>query len=251
MSVMQTAWRTAWLAVAAVAAGCVGSGEVTPAVSGAIVGVDEQPLGPGLVMIERGKIHEGAYQYGADIGLDGRFTVDLAEGGIWGIHLFHDDYTYLPIEIEIGEHQQVVLTSMDVAWGNWLDQTGEPTWPDQPSDATLIRMPWDDNFDDNPVIDDIAMSYLDDDIMEITMDVRDPDGDLSRMVLASDTVTGAGFALNPPSPPDSLGNYPDGIYKVTVFLDDRHEPGVTEWRFILSDNLCNNSPILTRTMPPR
>jgi hypothetical protein len=31
----------------------------------------------------------------------------------------------------------------------------------------------------------------------------------------------------------------------------KHQPGSSVWYFVVSDNLCNNSPILTLTMPPR
>lgn len=242
--------------VAAVSTGCVGSGDFSASVSGQIVGDDERPLGPGLVLIEKGRVHEGSYQTGALIDTNGRFTTDLSDGGPWGLHLFHDDYTYLPLEITIENHQQVAVTSMQVAWGTWLDLTGEPTWPDQPADARMIRMPWDDNFDDNPVLSSVTMSYTragcpDGAVcMEITAEVTDPDDDLSRMILAYDPTTGSGFALNPPAPPDAQGNYPNGTYTITVVVDEQHVPGTSEWYFVVSDNLCNNSPIQTYVMPP-
>ena len=233
------------------ATGCVGSGAVSNQLSGHIVGESERPIGPGLVMIERGKVHEGAYELGTLIGPDGRFTTQLPSGGTWGIHLFHDVYQYLPMEITVDDHQQVVLTNMMVAWGVWLDLTGLPTWPDQPADATLIRMPWDDNVNDNPTLSNIEMKYASDSLMEITADVDDPDGDLSRMILAHDPATGAGYAMNPPAPPDDQGNYPSGTYSLKVFLDERHRPGESKWYFVVSDNLCNNTPIIEVTMPPR
>lgn len=234
----------------AVGTGCVGSGNIDASVSGQIVGDDERPLGPGLVLVEKGNVHEGAYQTGALIDENGRFNATLSDGGTWGLHLFHDDYTYLPLEITIEPNQQVVLTSLMVAWGDWMDITGEPTWPDQPSDSRLIRMPLDDNPDDNPVLGDVSLSY-NGELLEITAEVNDPDNDLSRMILAYDPATGNGFALNPPSPPDAQGNYPNGTYSLSVFLEDVHVPGESTWYFVVSDNLCNNSPIRTITMPPR
>jgi len=233
------------------AAGCVGSGDVPTQLSGQIVGIDDRPLGPGLVLLEKGPVHEGAYERGALIVDQGRWTAELSSGGTWGIHLFHDDYTYLPAEVTIDENQQVVLTSTNVAWGNWMDLTGQPTWPDQPADSTLVRMPFDDNFDDNPVIESISMEYVDAELMRVTVEVSDPDDDLSRMILAYDSATGGGHALNPPGPPDGLGNFPNGTYQTTVFLDERHRSGETLWHFIVSDNLCNNSPITRVAMPPR
>lgn len=231
------------------AGGCVGTGELTASVSGQIVGIDNEPLGPGLVMIEAGPVHEGAYQYGALIGEDGRFTRELPEAGLYGLHLFRDDYQYLPIEIEIIEHQQVVLTSTMVSWGLWMDLSGQPTWPAQPSDDTLIRMPFDDIVEDNPIFEEITMTHQGGGLVEISAVVSDPDQDLSRMVLAYDEVTGQGYALNPPGAPDSQGDYPDGTYTVMVYLEDEHVPGESMWHFVVSDNMCNDTVIVSMPLP--
>lgn len=235
--------------LAALLPGCVGSGDLQERVSGQIVGEDGKPLGPGLIMVERGPVHAGAYETGGLIDAQGRFSVDLDGGDTYGLHLFHSTYQYLPLEITIADHQQVVLTSMMVAWGVWMDLTGQPTWPDQPSDATLIRMPVDEDSADNPVIEDIKFTWTSNEVMEITAKVSDPDHDLSRMVLAYDPATRGGYALNPPSSPDSEGNYPDGVYKLKVFVDERHIPGKSQWHFIVSDNMCNNPPLVIKTMP--
>jgi len=243
--------RIAAVVVALALGGCVGSGELPASVSGQIVGDDERPIGPGLVLVEKGMVHQGTYQTGALIGEDGRFTAELSEGGTWGLHLFYNEtYTYLPLEITIEDHQQVVLLSTQINWGTWMEITGEPTWPDQPSDATLVRMPADDNLADNPVMKSITMEYRGE-LMDITIEVDDPDSDLSRMILAYDPTTKNGFALSPPGPPDARGNYPNGTYTLTVFVDEAHIPGVSQWYFIVSDNLCNNNPIQIVTMPAR
>jgi hypothetical protein len=240
------------LTVLVLVAGCVGSGDVPAQVSGRIVDDAELPAGPGLVMIEKGPVQQGSFQIGALIDADGRFTAELTEGGTWGLHIYYNEtYTYLPVEITIDDHQQVVLLNNMISWGTWLDLTGQPTWPDQPDDATLIRMPFDDNLADNPSIGDITMSYRNGgELIDVTVDAADPDGDLSRMILAYDLTTGAGLAMSPPAPPDPDGNYPSGVYSLTVFVDPAHVPGQSQWQFIAVDHLCNNSPIYTFTMPP-
>ncbi len=232
-------------------AGCVGSGEFSASVSGQIVDENEKPLGPGLVLIELGAVHDGAYKTGALIDEKGHFSAKLSQGGTWGLHLFHDDYSYLPLEITIENNQQVTLTSMDVVWGAWLDLTGLPMWPDQPSDSRLIRLPVDDLATDNPVLGKVTMKYLSSELMEVTAEASDPNNDLSRMVLAYDPTAADGYAFNPPSPPDSKGNYPNGTYKFTAYIDKRHVPGQSKWYFVVSDMMCNNSPIKVVTMPPR
>ncbi len=238
------------LAACTLSAACAGSGDIPTRLSGQIVGTDSKPLGPGLVLLERGKVHEGTYQVGGLIDDEGRFDIELPSGGTWGIHIFHSDYQYLPAELTLEDHEQALMTSMMIAWGVWLDLTGLPSWPDQPTDSTLIRMPGDDTSADNPVLHDIRMSYPSPELLEIEVDVSDPDGDLARMILAYDPVTGAGYALNPPGPPNDRGDYPDGTYTLKVFLDEAHVPGSTVWHFVISDNLCNNTPVVQHTMPP-
>ncbi len=228
---------------------CVGDGDLQTRVSGQIVGEDGNALGPGLVLIERGEVHAGAYETGGLIDDKGRFTIDLNGGGTYGLHLFRSDYQYLPLQITVAEHQQVLLTSMMVSWGVWLELSGQPTWPDQPTDSTLIRMPFDDISVDNPVIEDISLTWSAHDMIAITVKVSDPDHDLSRMVLCYDPATSSGFALLPPKGPDNNGNYPDGSYTFEIFIDERHVPGESKLHFVVSDNMCNNPPLLTRTIP--
>jgi len=234
---------------AALSIGCVGSGELQTQISGQLVGETEKPLGPGLVLLERGPVHDGAYERCGVVDPDGRFSIDLPVGGVWGIHLFHDDYSYLPAEFEIAEKQQLVLTSPMVVWGDWMDRTGVPTWPDQPANPQLIRMPWDDLPSDNPTLRDLTMTWKSSDILEITVVAEDPDHDLSRMILACNQATGDGYAFNPPGPPVD-GLYPDGTYTLTVFRDELDRPGESKWFFIVSDDLCNNSPVLEAPLPP-
>lgn len=229
--------------------GCVGSGEVPTQVSGRMVGDDEKPIGPGIVFIERGKVHEGTYEVGGLIDAEGRFTIELPSGGVWGIHIFHDDYSYLPAEFTMEAHQQIVLTSPMISWGVWLDLTGLPTWPDQPADPALIRMPWDDNADDNPTLSNLKMTWASGDLLDVSIDAQDPDNDLSRMILAYNHATGAGYAMNPPGPPNEKGYYPNGTYTLKVYRDERDVPGESQWFFIVSDDLCNNSPILKAVLP--
>ena len=240
----------ALLWAAAALLGCVGSGELTTRVSGQIVGEDEKPIGPGLVLLERGPVHQGTYQFGAVIGVDGRFTLEIPSGGLFGIHLFHNDYQYLPAEFRMDTHQQIVITSPMVAWGDWMDRSGMPTWPNQPADPVLVRMPVDDNVKDNPTLRDITMTWTSPELLEISAVAEDPDNDLSRMILTHNTATGAGLALNPPGPPTPEGLYPNGKYTLKVFRDPRDRPGESVWYFVVSDNNCNNSPIYQRILPP-
>ena len=241
-----------WVLAAGMAllCGCVGSGELTARISGQMVGTNEVALGPGLIMIEAGPVHDGAYILGGHVDEAGRFSVDLPGAGTYGLHLFVDGYQYLPAEIEVTEHQQVVLTSPMIAWGVWMDLSGQHSWPTQPDDATLTRMPEDETVEDNPVLESVSLAW-NGDILEVTADVSDPDDDLSRMVLMWDETTDAGYALVAPGPPDNRNNFPQGTWDTSFFADERHVPGESMLRFVVSDNLCNDSPILYLPLPER
>lgn len=240
---------------------CQGSGDIGERVSGHIVGVDGQGLGPGLVLVERGPVHAGSYVQGTRIDESGRWSVDLWQGpGTYGLHLFSDwnGYQYLPVEIEVTQDQQITLTNMQVAWGVWSDRTGQSSWPTQPDDTTLTQMPQDEDRSDNPLMHEVSIGYLEDDLVQVVMDVSDPTSDLSRMQLAYNTATGAGMALNPPEPPDSQGNYPQGTYTATAYLDLDCEddgvcdvPGQSLWYFIVADNMCNDTDVVPLVLPER
>lgn len=229
---------------------CVGTGDVPARISGQVVGTFEVAIGPGLVMVEAGQVHDGAYILGGHIDESGRFTIELPGEGTYGLHIFVDGYQYLPAEIEVQEHQQIVLTSPMIAWGVWMDLTGQHAWPTQPDDATLIGMPIDETEEDNPVLEDVSMAW-EGEILQITATVSDPDDDLSRMVLAWDEATGAGYGLRWPGSPDDDGNFPQGTWEFGVFEDEEHVPGESLMRFVVSDNLCNDSPILYVPIPER
>lgn len=238
------------MTLVAILGGCVGSGEVPPRISGQIVGINDDALGPGLLMVEAGHVHDGAYILGVHIDESGRFSLELPGAGIYGLHLFVDGYQYLPAEIEVEEHQQIVLTSPMIAWGVWMDLTGEHSWPTQPDDATLTRMPSDETEEDNPVLEAVSLAW-DGDLLRVTAEVSDPDDDLSRMVLMWDETTGAGYGLNWPSAPDDDGNFPQGTWELSLLEDELHVPGESMLRFVVSDNLCNDSPILYLPLPER
>ncbi len=230
-------------------ASCAGTGELPTRISGQIVDEEGRPLGPGLVLIEEGKVHDGAYVGGTLIDGLGRFTAEVDKVGLYGLHLFRDDYQYLPAQVEVKKHQQILLTSMMIEWGTWMDLSGQPDWPPQPSDPTLIRMPTDHNQADNPELRSFSIEYGNGSLLNLTADVYDPDNDLSIMVLIYDPVTGAGWAMSPPGSPDSNGNYPNGLWESYLLLDEDHVPGESILYVVVSDMLCNDTPIETFVIP--
>jgi hypothetical protein len=126
---------------------CVGSGDVPASVSGQIVGDDERPIGPGLIMVEKGMVHQGAYRTGGIIDEDGRFTVELSAVAP-GVCISTHEPTLYPGRITIETSRSPAQHQMA---GAPAGPHRQPTWP-MAGRRPLIRMPFDDNLADNPFI---------------------------------------------------------------------------------------------------
>ncbi len=242
------------LAVVLVNAGCSGDdpacdSSLETAVCGWLVGEDDRALDSGLVLVQSGPAHQGSFLGGTAVGDDGRFVAALSGGGTWALHVFHDDALALTLEITVAENEQAVVTNDLVVWDRCGEATGLPP-PEQPDDSTTIRVPPDDDSSDDPLIEDVTMSYEDaGELLELAVDARDPDGDLS-WVLAFDPVTGDLFGLNPPGPPDDQGNFPDGEYSLNLLMSPNYEPGNTVLQLVAVDRACNAAAIIEATLPP-
>ena len=197
---------------------------------------------PGVVFVEVGKVHEGIFIRAARIGDDGRFAVPVLTEGTHGFHAYAEGYIYLPIEIEVGRGLPTTVTQPMVAW-EWLcDVSGRCDWVEQSGDGTLLTLAVDDDPSDNPVISNPHVIRAGPGTFQISLDVFDPDGDLSNQILAHHVASGVGIQLNPPGPIID-GDRPNGTYTATVFLPEG-APDDGPWQFVAADHLCSNSDIL-------
>jgi hypothetical protein len=196
----------------------------------------------GVVFVEQGPVHEGVFERATLIGDDGRFSVPVPTDGTHGFHAYAEGYIYLPIEIEVGRGLPTLVTQPMVQWEYLCDVSGRCDWVEQSGDATLLTLAVDEDPSDNPVISNPRAVRRGAGTFEVSLDVFDPDGDLSNQILAHHIGSGVGVELNPPGPIVD-GNRPNGTYTRLVFLPE-DAPDDGPWQFVAADHLCSNSDIL-------
>jgi hypothetical protein len=178
-----------------------------------------QPLS-GLALFEKGEIHNNRWDQGALIDASGRFRIELAEGGQYGLHVYSNGYIYKPtaVKVETGKTLEVQV-----------ELVPEPT---RANDPVIKRVEF--------VSTDTAKGKT-----LIRMEVSDPNGDLGPQVLAFNAATGRAFAMAPPRWVWSLkSNYPNGVYQLEV--DTPHSPSnPRDWHFTVADHKCNTTDILS------
>ncbi len=178
-----------------------------------------QPI-PGLALLEKGEIHNNRWNRGALVDASGRFRINLAEGGQYGLHIYSSGYLYKPnaVKVETGKTLEVQI-----------ELVPEPTRAN------------------DPVIKRVEFVSLESGKgkMRIKMEVSDPNGNLGPQVLAFNAATGRAFAMTPPSWVWSLkSNYPNGVYQLDV---DPSQPPFDRraWHFTVADHKCNTTDILS------
>lgn len=206
-------------------------------------------VGPGVVFIERGEIYAGTFERAGLIGADGRFSVDLESSGPHGFHAYVDDYIYLPIAIEVEAGVPNRITQDRVDWDFLCASAGMCDWVGQPIDPEVLAPAVDDDLGNNPAVSNLSVVRTSAGRVSVSVDVEDPNGDLSNQILLHNLHTGEGYALNPPTPVID-GNFPNGHYVQTINVPES-SPADTRWEFVAADHTCSNSPILTVTETPR
>jgi hypothetical protein len=177
-----------------------------------------RPL-PGLALLEKGEIHNNRWDRGALVDASGRFRIELAEGGQYGLHVYSSGYLYKPnaVKVETGKTLEVQI-----------ELVPEPT---RANDPVIKRVEF--------VSPESGKGKL-----RIKMEVSDPNGDLGPQVLAFNAATGRAFAMTPPGWVWSLkSNYPNGVYQLDV--DGSQTPfDRRDWHFTVADHKCNTADIL-------
>ncbi len=187
-----------------------------------------QPLS-GLVLLEKGEIHNNRWDRGALVDASGRFRIELAEGGQYGLHAYSSGYLYKPNAVKVESDKTLEVEVVLVP---------EPT---RANDPVIKRV-------------EFVTSETRKGRVTIKMEVTDPNGDLGPQVLAFDAATGRAFTMAPPRWVWSLkSNYPDGVYQLEVdtskaLTDPR------DWHFVVADHKCNTTDVLSfphEPKPPR
>jgi hypothetical protein len=192
-------------------------------ITGTLRTKDGQPLA-GLALLEKGEIHNNRWDRGAAADTGGRFRIEVAEGGQYGLHVYASGYIYKP-------------TPVKVETGKTLDV-----------DVVLVPEPTRAN---DPVIKGVEFGGAGPGKRTVKLEVTDPNGDLGPQVMAFNAATGQAFAMKPPRWVWSLkSNYPNGIYQLDV--DDPKGPGdPRQWHFVVADHKCNTTDILSFPHQPK
>src|SRR2546426_2983024 len=84
------------------------AGEARTAITGTVKSKAGHPL-PGLALLEKGEIHNNVWDRGVLVDANGRFTIELPEGGQYGLHVYASGYIYSPqaVRVETGQNPQV------------------------------------------------------------------------------------------------------------------------------------------------
>ena len=185
-----------------------------------------KPL-PGLALLEKGEIHNNKWERGALVGADGRFRIELPEGGQYGLHVYSSGYIYSPeaVKVETGKTLEVKVA---------LDP--EPTRANTPVIKKAGFFPWEARQGK---------------VTFVKVDVADPNGDLGPQVLALNAATGRAYAMDPPKRiTDLKANFPNGIYQLEV--DTSKDPiNPRDWYFVVADHQCNTTDILSFPHDPK
>jgi hypothetical protein len=187
-----------------------------------------QPLA-GLALLEKGEIHNNRWDRGSLVDTAGRFRIELAEGGQYGLHVYSSGYLYKPnaVKVETGKTLDVEVVLVP-----------EPTRANDPVIKSV-------EFDPSETGKGKVL---------IKMEVSDPNGILGPQVLAFNAATGRAFAMAPPRWVWSLkSNYPDGVYRLET---DVSQPPTDrrDWHFVVADHKCYTTDILSfphQPQPPR
>lgn len=185
-----------------------------------------KPL-PGLALVEKGEIHNNVWDRGALVDAQGRFRIEVASGGQYGLHVYSSGYIYAPqaVKVETGKtlELQIVLVP-------------EPTRANTPVIRKVGFFPWEARQGK---------------VTFVKADVTDPNSDLGPQVLAFDAATGRAYAMEPPrTMRDLKANFPNGVYQLA--LDTPVAPiNPRDWHFVVADHQCNSSDILSYPHEPK
>src|SRR5437016_11803727 len=117
-----------------------------------------QPLS-GLVLLEKGEIHNNRWDRGALVDASGRFRIELAEGGQYGLHVYASGYLYKPNAVKVETDKTLEVEVVLVP---------EPT---RANDPVIKRVEF------------VSSEARRGKATIVRMDVSDPNGDLGPQVL--------------------------------------------------------------------
>jgi len=205
------------------------AGEARTAITGTVKSKAGHLL-PGLALLEKGEIHNNVWDRGVLVDANGRFTIELPEGGQYGLHVYASGYIYSPqaVRVEAGKTLEVSVTLVP-----------EPTRANDPVIKRAGFFPWEARQGK---------------VTFVKLEVSDPNDDLGPQVMAFNAATGRVYAMDPPRKVRNLkASFPQGVYQLEV--DTSQAPiSPRDWHFVVADHKCNTTDILSfphKPQPPR
>lgn len=195
-------------------------------ITGSVRSKAGQPLA-GLVLLEKGEIHNNVWHGGAVVDPNGRFRIELADGGQYGVHVYASGYIYAPQAVRVENGKTLELSVVLVP---------EPTRANDPTIKRAGFSPWDARQGK---------------VTFVKLEVGDPNDDLGPQVMAFNAATGQAYAMQPPRRVRDLkANFPQGVYQVEV--DTSRGPlNPRDWYFVVADHQCNTTDILSFPHEPK
>jgi hypothetical protein len=185
-----------------------------------------QPLA-GLVLLEKGEIHNNVWHAGALVDASGRFRIELADGGQYGVHVYASGYIYSPqaVRVERGKPLELAVVLVPA-----------PTRANDPVIKRAGFFPWEARQGK---------------VTFVKLEVGDPNDDLGPQVMAFDAGSGQAYAMQPPRRVRDLkANFPQGVYQVEI-ATSRAPANPRDWHFVVADHQCNTSDILSFPHEPK
>jgi hypothetical protein len=198
-------------------------------ITGTVKSKAGQPLS-GMALLEKGEIHNNVWDRGALVDANGRFRIEVATGGQYGLHVYSSGYIYAPQAIRVETDKTLEVTVVLVP---------EPTRANDPVIKRAGFFPWEQRQGK---------------VTFVKLDVTDPNDDLGPQVLAFNAASGRAYALNPPRRMRDLkANFPQGVYQLEL---DTAGAAVNprDWHFVVADHQCNTTDVLSfphEPKPPR
>jgi hypothetical protein len=218
LTVALTSWALAVAAPAGARAATV--------ITGPVKSKAGQPLS-GLALLEKGEIHNNVWDRGALVDANGRFRIEVATGGQYGLHVYSSGYIYAPQAIRVETDKTLEVTVVLVP---------EPTRANDPVIKRAGFFPWEQRQGK---------------VTFVKLDVTDPNDDLGPQVLAFNAASGRAYALNPPRRMRDLkANFPQGVYQLEL---DTAGAAVNprDWHFVVADHQCNTTDVLSFPHDPK
>jgi Carboxypeptidase regulatory-like domain len=206
-------------AMCVIVAGATADAQSRTAITGKVTSKAGQPLA-GIALLEKGEIHNNVWHRGAVVDRDGRFTIEFADGGQYGLHVYASGYIYSPQAVKVEKGKTLAVDVILVP---------EPTRANDPVIKRVGFFPSEARQG--------AVTF-------VKVDVSDPNDDLGPQVMAFNAATGQVWAMAPPRRVRNLkANFPQGVYQVEV--DTAQKPiNPRDWYFVVADHQCNTTDVL-------